>query len=31
MDFRLLFHTTEEYDADKDKYDIRVLATVRNI
>ena len=31
MDFCLSFHTAEEYDADKDKYDIRVLATVHNI
>ena len=29
--FRLSFHAAEKYEADKDKHDIRVLATVQNI
>ena len=30
-DFRLSFLATDKYEADKDKYDIRALATVHNI
>ena len=31
MDFRLSFHAAEKYEANKDRYDIRALATVHII